>query len=56
MVIDLEVLPVIQNVMDGLHIEALLHLGEGGCNDMQHYCQSQKCSTPCNLGRGSDDT
>ena len=34
MVIALDMLPVVEKVVDGLHIEALLDFGEGSGNDM----------------------
>lgn len=54
MVISLKMLPVVQKVMNGLHVEALLNLGEGSSNDVQCHHHSQERCASCKMPRRSD--
>jgi hypothetical protein len=37
---------VVQQIVHGLHVEALLDLGEGRVDDMQEHCHYQEAA-PC---------
>lgn len=54
MVIFLEMFLMVQEVMHGLHVEALFDFGEGSSNDMQRHHQCQKRCASCTMPQSSD--